>query len=604
MSRRYIEERFKEVSPEITISNIKHCLDKVGVVLNEKVRDAGIGDCFSVHVSVPNAYPLFTNGKGVSRDLARASAYAEFIERLQCGLFLYKFQSISNNRIFSMQHYAPDGQFMTMQQLEEQGEWMDPIIEKYGNGLTRGRLAKQCQMYACTQEDKILTLPYYSLFEDKYVYLPAGFVEHVYSANGCCAGNSRDEAWVHGLSEIMERNRTITILTSKESVPIISDSVLSKYETPWKLLMKIRENKDYDVTIFDFSDGSGYPVIGVRIIDKKKQIYLVNTAADPVFEIALSRGLTEIFQGQELGTLRSQHNGKILTKDSTITKAYNILNQIETGNGLFFATFFSDRISCNRNATVFDDNSQKNNSELLDYVLEKYRKLGRPVYVRNCSFLGFHSYQFVIPGFSETRGLRLTEPMQEYAFGDSVARVYRNPETATAADYTMVLLHFKKIQSAFSRRRNFSGLAGLPMKNDQTVTLLYGALAYSAFKLGRFLDAANYTKELLNEGKVDEGYFRCVSQFLSLSADRVPSDQIKYILEKFNDIEYVEKLYKFVESNKTPFEEVILRCKYQCESCSFNQTCHYRSVAEIIEKAGSMYREFSNGQNRELLRIK
>lgn len=39
---------------------------------------------------------------------------------------------------------------MTLEELEESGEWMDPIIATYGNGLTRKKLAQQCKMYACT----------------------------------------------------------------------------------------------------------------------------------------------------------------------------------------------------------------------------------------------------------------------------------------------------------------------------------------------------------------------------------------------------------------------------------------------------------------------
>ena len=60
---------------------------------------------------------------------------------------------------------------MTTRELEETGEWMDHVIRSYPN-LTRKTLAKHCKAYACTDEDRILTLPFYSFFEDKYVYLP------------------------------------------------------------------------------------------------------------------------------------------------------------------------------------------------------------------------------------------------------------------------------------------------------------------------------------------------------------------------------------------------------------------------------------------------
>ena len=50
---------------------------------------------------------------------------------------------------------------------------MDYIIKEYNNpAITRESIAKQCKMYACADDDRILTLPFYSLFEKKYVYLP------------------------------------------------------------------------------------------------------------------------------------------------------------------------------------------------------------------------------------------------------------------------------------------------------------------------------------------------------------------------------------------------------------------------------------------------
>ena len=110
-------------------------------------------------------------------------------------------------------------------------------------------------MYACADDNRILTIPFYSLFEDKYVYLPAGFVEHMYSANGCCAGNSRDEAWIHGFSEIMERHNTVRMLTTGCSAPEIPQEMIDKFPLPSRLLKAICAQGQYDITLFDFSDG-------------------------------------------------------------------------------------------------------------------------------------------------------------------------------------------------------------------------------------------------------------------------------------------------------------------------------------------------------------
>ena len=76
---------------------------------------------------------------------------------------------------------APDAKYMTVEELEENGEWMDDIIDtyKYPN-VTRKTIAKKCKMFACADDGRVLTLPFYSLFEKKYVYLPIDFVDQIY----------------------------------------------------------------------------------------------------------------------------------------------------------------------------------------------------------------------------------------------------------------------------------------------------------------------------------------------------------------------------------------------------------------------------------------
>lgn len=604
----FSELNYKDCPPEQTVARIRQCLQAIGIRVSDQLRPNGIGQCCSAHVEIPDVFPLFSNGKGVNPELARASAHAEFIERMQCGLFLYKFQSIGRDKEMDLQQYAPDGKYMTLQELVENGDWMDPIIETYGHGLTREKLAQQCKMYACAEEDRVLTLPFYSLFEDRYVYLPAAFVEHVYPANGCCAGNTREEAWVHAFSEMMERNATIRMLTSGQAAPRIPDEVLRQYPTPAKILDAIEENGNYDIAIFDFSDGCGYPVIGVRLINKQTQSYLVNTAADPVFEIALSRGLTEIFQGQRLDSLLSQHGGSILTGSEKLPVAHNVRNQIETGNGQFALNFFTEELSCSRQPAAFDDNRGRSNKELLSYALEIFRNMGRPVYVRNYSFLGFPSYMFVVPGFSESRGMRLIEPVQEYAMGDVAAAVLRRPTEASSMDLSLLLLYYNRIQTVFSRRLNLANLAGLPIDGSCTVAILYATLAYAALRLGKRKECHKYLGALT--GLRPESYpgltgelqhlLRCFRHYLTLKDRGVEEQQIRCLLGKLFPADTTEKLYSLLAQQRTPLDELLLNCDgASCDRCRWSGCCTYSKVKDCIRSAGQVYSQFHQGQAKE-----
>ncbi len=607
-----IEEKFKECPPAETVEHVKECLKKVGITLSERLRDSGIGNCYSVRVVDDASCVLFSNGKGITVDLTRASGYAEFIERIQCGLMLYKFQSITRDPDMNLQMYAPDGKYMTKQELVENGEWMDQIIKVYGGGLTREKLAEQCQMYACTDEDKILTLPYYSLFEEKYVYLPAGFVEHMYSTNGCCAGNTRDEAWVHAISEIFERNATIRMFTTQASAPIIPMDIVNQYPTPKKIIASLLTNENLDITLYDFSGDTGYPVVGTLLIDKTTQDYVLNISADPILEIALSRGLTEVVQGRNPNALISHHRGNLLTWDFNGTLSHNIVNQYETGEGLLSSHFFTDPPSREYDPASFEENSNKTNAELLQYSLGRLKRRGLQVYVRNCSFLGFHTYMMVVPGFSEVRGLRLTEKIQEYGLGDATFRAFRNPSEAPVTDFHLLLMYVTKMQGVYSRRTNFARFAGLPMQGRKTDVLLYCTLSYAAYRLGQFGEAAQYLMRLLStKYKEDDPlsakqreYLQCLSRYLNITAKKASAADTKTILTKFYTGEAVTALYQKLESKENLYEGFLLKCDTRsCASCPYSDICDYTATKERIQTVGAHYSRFTDGQSKEIFKI-
>lgn len=591
---KHIDEKFKEIRPELTVQRIQEILRGLGIETAEYWNHSGIDHCHSLNISTTDD-ALFANGKGITRELARASAYGEFIERLQSGLFLYKYQSIHRNPAMNLHSFAPDAKYMTEQELIENGDWMDPIIESYGCGLTRQKLANQCKMYACADE-QILTVPYYSLFEDKYVYLPTGFVEQLYSANGCCVGNTQEEAWVHALSEMMERRGSISLLTGGKAARPIPEEVLRRYPTAMTIIDQIRVAGKYDVAVFDTSINNTHPIVTTRIINKETHTYVVNTGSDPVFEIALHRTLAEIFQGRNLETFTSRHSGKLLNNINDIPLPHNVQNLLETGNGLFTIDFFAEEPAEFRE---FPDNSRKTNAELLRSMLDMYRQLGKPIYVRNYSYLGFPCYKFVVPGFSESRGLRLTEPFQEYTAADSAAKTLLDPESASPVELQMLLAYYKQVQTILSKRDNFRYLSGVPLYRPGMVQI---SLACVTYRLGRYNETIAFLKSLQLIKDMDRDaaeYFSCLARYLELKQTGRPEEQIRLVLGKFYDSTYTEILYSRLDREQSPFTGFVLRCNKNCDACSFKQQCRYESIKQIINKVGAVYHNFTEGQARE-----
>ncbi len=592
----YIDEKFKEVPPEETVGKIRDILEKIGITLTENWTDSGVENCCSLRVCA-NGTSIGTNGKGITRAFAAASGYGEFMERLQSGLFFYKYQSLERDPELFLHTYAPDARYMTRDELIENGAWMDPIIETFGGSLSREALADQCLMYA--ESDPVLTLPYYSIFEDKYVYLPAGFVEHVYSANGSCVGNTREEAWVHALSEILERHSTIHMITSGKPAPALPEARLDRFPTVKKILSQLRENQDLDIAVLDFSDGLDFPVVATRIIRKSTQGYLVNVGADPVLEIAVERTLTEIFQGRTLKTFDSAHSNKILNRPTDIRPADNVLNQLETGNGLFTADFFTETPE---NTHHLPDYSDKTNRELIAILLELFRKIGKPVYVRNHSFLGFPCYRFIVPGYSESRGLRLTEPLQLYAFGSSAAKTLRYIERASDEALQEVLLFHRYIANIYSRANNFWYLCGIPVYQLENSLYLTGIhLAYAAHRLGNTAQRNQYLLMAKRNAKDDSvrQYVACLLQYFDLTASGISEERSLQILQKFHPASTYET---FVANRNRDalFDGLLLRCDtVHCDGCAYRDACEYRAAKDMIRRAGEEYRKFTDGQAKE-----
>lgn len=598
----HIDEKFKDNDPKATVEKIRGILQKIGVEVTEKWNDSGVEHCYSLAVSAAGGSPL-TNGKGITRDLARASAYAEFIERLQGGLFYCKFQSINRIPEMNIHFFAPDSKYMTVEELVENGQWMDHLIDAYQDlGLTRQSIAEHCRAYACADDGRIQTVPFYSLFEDKYVYLPVAFVEQMYTTNGCCAGNSREEAWVHALSEMMERHSSIEMLTKGIAAPKIPEQTLRQFATVSSILDQIRASGEYDVDIFDYSMGTGFPVISTRIISKNTHSYRVNVAADPVLEIAIQRTLTELFQGKTMKTVTTSHGGHILCRVTDYPAISNVINQLETSSGLYTADYFANELTCEAEPAEFADNSGKTNKELLSYMLELYKKQGKQIYVRNLSFLGFHSYKFVVPGFSETRALRLTEIVPEYAIADEAAKTLRNAAAASDEDLNWMLLHSDIVRTVTSQYMIFGRLAGIPLTGSVNGMLPGVTRAYAAYRLKRYSEAIGHLNSCIGSAGVsdsDRGYFACINKYLELKKAQIEEDKIRVILYKFFERPYAERLYQTLAEGKTPYDDYLIRCDYQsCQSCRYRESCAFETAKAINMQAGGEYRKFTGGQDR------
>lgn len=595
----YIDEKFKDRKPKETVEFIRKILKDIGIEVQENWLESGVENCYSLSVSTLQGIPS-SNGKGVSEDLARASAYGEFIERLQGGLFFYKYQSITRNPEFDLQAYAPDAKYVSVEELIRDGEWMDYLITAYPQyHATRESIAELCRAYGLADDGKILVVPFYSLFEKKHVYLPIGFVDQMYGTNGCCVGNSREEAWVHAMSEMMERHAALKVLLSGNAAPKIPEDVLNQYPTISNILKKVRENGEYDVDVLDFSIGNGFPVIATRIISKKSHDYRVNVGADPVLEIAIQRSLTELFQGKNITNVTRSHGGTIMGKLTDLSKTDNALNQLETSSGQYTAEFFADELTCQRQAAAFADNSNKSNKELLTYVLDLYKQMDKPVYVRNFSYLGFPCYRFVVPGFSEALAVRMEEVIPQFCIADECSATLRNPKAASDAELSWMLNYSNMIRGVHGRYNFFNRISGIPISYNLNTMLCSVTRAYAYYRLGMYREAMVFVQNCIKTMKEeDQEYFSCVNCYLQLKQSNVEEKQIRSVLFKFYKEDCAKKLYDLLDAGKTPYDDHLVSCDYKsCDDCRYRQYCNFRELGQLNAAVGAVYQTYVHGQD-------
>ena len=177
----------KDSLPHETIKRIINILSELGIFLYEREWFSFSNNCHSLNLAAMELPGYFSNGKGVSRQYALASAYAEFMERLQSGFLISK-------------------NFGLME--EENFGYLDEIEMEFGDYAEKNKIIIENLTDSITMEKykdlKIKFLPSYEAIEGEIKYLPT-FFSFACGGNGLCAGNTSEEAICQGICEIFER---------------------------------------------------------------------------------------------------------------------------------------------------------------------------------------------------------------------------------------------------------------------------------------------------------------------------------------------------------------------------------------------------------------
>ncbi len=596
-----IDKRFKDADPVDTVNRIKEILNRLGIQVEEEWTESGISNCYSLRVNVKGT-ALGTNGKGITKEFAAASGYAEFMERLQPG---YLLGGTRNALAIEGKPTYPDAVFWTKDELVAQCGCYLEAVKESSYLVEKLQLSTDEWADVCVQREKfqkIQMIPFYSVFEDKNVMVPIRFVNFISGSNGLAAGNTMEEAVVEGFSEIVERYNKEIVVKNGLIPPTVPEEYLKQFVAAYETITELR-NAGYDVMVKDFSLGGGYPVIATVVIDKKSHTYHIHVGASPVFEIALQRSLTEMFQGREIKNVAKINKITLARKkDITLKEKRDIYAQ---GVEEYPIEFFDGEPSYA--FTEFEDRSNCSNKDLSAYVLKYIRDRGKQLLIRDYSFLGFNTYRIIVPGMSEILFHTLSKirkdafPLLSLSVGYGVTPDVTEMTQDELFDFK--ILNCYRVEKGVAPR--FSSLHYTPAIGKISDELYYGniSLAYAQWECWDRVGACKFAKmaERFADEK-SEPFITCICMLTNLYDKNTVIKELNQ-LSRFFDAEVIEMLKSDFINEKNPFERFALKCSPKnCNSCKQKEVCTFEISNRLYELIVKATFEFDNEVAFERLR--
>jgi ribosomal protein S12 methylthiotransferase accessory factor len=382
----------KDSQPEATIRRIRQILDGMGIQPIEEGWQVFSEHCYSSRLVDPLFPAAGTNGKGISRPFALASAYGEFMERIQNGV-LYD------------NHYG----------LMPQGGYYTPDARQLATADTLATIRQTCATTMDTSEEAVFALlgdkascvPFWNVGTRQTVYLPWHALYRGATSNGMCAGNTPEEALLEGLCEICERFAIREVYQKAPPLPSVPRSALG---SSIRAALEEIEEADFHIVLKDCSLGGAIPVVALILLGRSRTGYRVAFGSDPILDVAVQRCMTEAVQGFS----RDEVEGYLTPLDPSTElprspgnsfaegpglRQYELERQTTTSAGQVPATLFVDR-GRPRAAQAFQ-RSFVSHGHSLRWLANRILSQGFSIWVRDVSFLGFPSYQLYVPGMSE-----------------------------------------------------------------------------------------------------------------------------------------------------------------------------------------------------------
>lgn len=500
---------------EQSISKMKAVLKDVGCEATFSQEKHPLKNCFSVNLaSIEAPNHIYSNGKGVISDASIASAYGEYIERLQTNNFFIDFY-LPNRK------YYPDELAFDFG-----GDYLNPELKKIYSA--NGELEdKDLVDFNSDYMDKIVALPFIKQSTNEKTYIPINILSNLFVSNGLATGNTANEAKVQALSEIFERYVKIKIIKEGLSLPKFPNDVIKSFPKVYEDIQALRE-LGYKVEVFDASLGGVFPVTAISFINPKNSTLFVSFGSHPILEVSLERTMTELMQGRDLNNLDSF---EIPTFDMELVSDYfNIEAHFIDSNGKMGFPFLSSKKSFEYSAWKYTGNGSEDEYA---FLLDILKSVNKEMYLREYTYLDFYSCQMIIPNFSEV-----------YPLDDMV---YNNKNNGKLI--RDMVLNFEK----YDENEILDAIDSLD--NSLNMQLYIGVIFEENFTMGDFkaqllllLGEIDDVIELLEFGNNKLGHL--VAQLLRMQNDELDWEEYESALSDIYGEEKIKKAINIIEGNE------------------------------------------------------
>lgn len=592
-----IRRPYKQRSAQKTIALLKALLTRFDLLPEECFYGNPYSELFSVGIELPAEKGGFrANGKGRTAEYSLASAYAEFLERMQNGLFaIFPRTIVSKFKQRYGFYYMPDECYLTHDEFSMLPEDVTNDIVRY-NGA--GRSEFMATYHARVKKNGspgVVAVPFLDTKNRKIIPLPFNLLMLTIGSNGMAAGNTRAEAIYQGLCEVLERWGAAEVFYGQLTPPTVPVDYLAQCKQEFEIIRAIESGGKYRITIKDFSAGQSIPSLGILVECPELRKYRLNVGCDTCFQVALSRCLTEIYQGvsdeakfdkaalpipvEEASYFRKNDENSMYQRFIEFAKF------TKDNGGQFPLSLFADKPSYQFDPKIW---TQRNSYvEEVRRLISFFHNQGRNVYLRDVSFMGFPSVFCYVPEVSALGRKNVPPPVMD----DSPIMIELDKIESKALKLKTCsddeLKEVAEVLEKLNGPLGFTDIFGINLKQQSPWKQYNIAIMLSQtwYKLGHFDRAGNSIKNFLKTIEDDKNpYYELVERYLDL---RLGGMSAKEAGDKLKDNTEQEELARIVADDladpASVFRHTLLPNCPDCPECELRSDCVTAGKLSMME---------------------